>query len=239
MSEWAPKRFWTQTQTVEVEGGYTVHLDGRTVKTPAKADLIVPTQALADEIATEWDAQEEKIDPLTMPFTRAANAAIDKVIPQKTEVAMMLAEYCGTDLLCYRAAAPQKLVDMQLQAWEPLLAWAKDTYGLSFNLAEGVMHVAQPEDTLERARNIVANQGVYDLTALHELISLSGSFVIGLAAQDAAFDINDLWNASIIDESYQAQTWGADEEAEELLQNKATAFLNAAKLQRLVSGTPA
>lgn len=119
MSGWAKKRFWKETTVESVEGGYGVFLDGRAVKTPAKAALVVPTEAMAEAMAAEWDAQEGEIDPNTMPVTRSANAAIDKVAVQHTEVADMLAEYGGSDLLCYRATSPEELIARQAEGWDP------------------------------------------------------------------------------------------------------------------------
>ena len=107
MSDWKPKRFWKNATVVAVDGGHTVHLDGRPVKTPSKAGLIVPTAAMAAAMAAEWDAQVELVDPRTMPVTRCANSAIDKVRVQHADVAAMLAEYGDSDLLCYRAADPE------------------------------------------------------------------------------------------------------------------------------------
>jgi len=129
MSIWVPKRFWKEA-TVEREAqGFGVRLDGRGVKTPAKTALILPSRALAEAVAAEWDAQEEKIDPTTMPVTRAANAALDKVRAQFDEVAGLIAAYGETDLLCYRADAPQELADRQAEAWDPLLDWAEAALG--------------------------------------------------------------------------------------------------------------
>ena len=144
MTEWKLKRFWTEASVSEAEEGYAVLLDGRGVKTPAKTSLVVPTVELARAIAEEWDAQEGTIDPTTMPFTRSANAAIDKVTHQFDEVVNLLAEYGETDLLCYRADAPIELTQRQAEAWDPLLGWAKDTFGADLSPAKGVMFVEQP-----------------------------------------------------------------------------------------------
>ena len=124
MSEWAAKRFWTETTVTEHPEGFGVALDGRAVKTPAKAALTVPTRAYAEAIAAEWDAQDGAIKPHTMPVTRSANAAIDKVAHQHPEVVTHVCEFGGTDLLCYRAASPERLVALQAEAWDPVLDWA-------------------------------------------------------------------------------------------------------------------
>ncbi|MEM6306568.1 MAG: ATP12 family protein [Pseudomonadota bacterium] len=234
MTEWAMKRFWQAASTRDTGQGFAIELDGRSVKTPAKRPLVVPTLDLAQAIAHEWEAQEEKVDPLTMPFTRAANAALDKVTQQQAEVASLIADYGASDLLCYRAGQPADLVRRQAHAWDPILDWAQDTLGVRMILAEGVMHVDQPDDSIHRLRAAVAGQGPFSLTALHDLVSLSGSLLIGLAAQRGAFDISVLWAASIVDESFQMDQWGPDADALTLQQNKAEAFANAAFLQSLL-----
>ena len=116
MSEWAPRRFYKHATVEEAEGGFTVHLDGRPLRTPGKVPLVVPTRGIAEAMAEEWRAQDEKIDPRTMPFTRTANSAIDKVAPQHADVAAMLAEYGDSDLLCYRAESPAPLVSPSITA---------------------------------------------------------------------------------------------------------------------------
>ncbi len=235
MSEWSAKRFWTNASVSETEQGYTVLLDGRVIKTPAKATLVVPTHDLAAAIAQEWRDQGEKIDPTTMPMTRSANSAIDKVKVQRAEVAALIADYGGSDLLCYRAARPDRLVERQIATWDPLLEWSQITLGAPLLCAEGVMHIEQPAASVATLRAAVIDQGPFSLTALYDLVALSGSLVIGLAAQRGAFEIAALWQASILDESFQIEEWGADEEALNMQQTKARAFENAAKFQRLVS----
>ena len=143
MSDWKAKRFWKAADVAETNHGFTVHLDGRAVKTPAKAPLVVPTRAMAQAIAKEWDAQDGLIAPDTMPVTRAANAAIDKVTHQHDEVAQMIAGYGDTDLLCYRADSPVELVARQAAAWDPLLDWAADTLEARLKPVTGIMHSPQ------------------------------------------------------------------------------------------------
>lgn len=234
MSEWSAKRFWKDADFVEQDGQFSVVLDGRNVKTPAKRTLLVPTSDLARGIADEWAAQGEKVDPLSMPLTRAANAAIDKVAVQKFEVSELITEYGGSDLLCYRAGTPKRLVDRQIAAWDPILEWGEATFGVTFIRAEGIVHQPQPAETMRILSKIIHNQGVFSLTALHDLVSLSGSLIVGLAAQVRAFPINDLWQASVLDESFQIEEWGQDDIATEMMANKESSFKNAAKLQTLI-----
>ncbi|WP_375174788.1 ATP12 family chaperone protein [Pseudooceanicola sp.] len=227
MSEWAPKRFWKITEVSEEAGGYAVTLDGRPVRTPAKAPLIVPTRALAEMIAAEWDAQEDKVDPRGMPVTRGANAAIDKVAVQHAEVADMLAAYGDSDLLCYRADSPAELIARQAAGWDPLLDWLAAHYGVRLDPRTGIMPAPQSEAALARLRAEVHGMDAFELAAFHDLVSLSGSLVIGLAATCDVQPIEDLWALSRIDEHWQAEQWGVDDEAAEAEEIKRRSFLDA------------
>jgi chaperone required for assembly of F1-ATPase len=227
MSEWAAKRFWTEAGVSEAEGGFGVHLDGRKVRTPAKAELIVPTRAMAEFIATEWDAQDSKIIPDTMPVTRAANAAIDKVAHQHAEVARMIAEYGDSDLLCYRAESPAELAARQAEAWDPLLDWAESVLSARLYPRVGVMHRPQEVEAMRRLHSEVEMLDNWALTAVHDLVSLSGSLIIGIAAIHDLYPAKTLWDLSRIDETWQQEQWGNDEEAEAVALRKETDFLNA------------
>lgn len=233
MSEWAAKRFWTAAEAVDVAGGFGVRLDGRTVRTPAKAALVVPTEVLASEIAAEWDAQEGEIKPATMPMTRAANAAIDRVTPERGAVAAMLAEYGGSDLLCYRAESPAELAATQAAAWDPLLDWAESALSVRLRPTCGVMHVAQDQEALERLHAQVRLLDIWALTAFHDLVCLSGSLVIGLAALRDHAPAEVLWRASRVDEYWQQEQWGCDDEASAVAQRKECDFLNAKRFHDL------
>jgi chaperone required for assembly of F1-ATPase len=227
MSGWTAKRFWTLAQAIPVAGGYSVVLDGRGVKTPAKADLVVPTLAMAEAIAAEWQAQQGRIDPATMPFTRSANAAIDKVRPQFAEVAAMIAAYGDTDLLCYRADAPERLVARQSDAWDPLLDWAATDLGARLMPIRGVIHRPQDLRSLRVLTDHVSALSPFELTAFHDLVALSGSLIIGFAAIRGHLPLGTLWDRSRIDEHWQAELWGTDEEAAEMEAQKRDAFLHA------------
>lgn len=227
MSEWAPRRFWKETTVTEQDGGFCIALDGRPVRTPAKALLIVPTQALAEAIAAEWDAQVEKVDPQSMPVTRGANAALDKVAVQHAEVAELLVAYGDSDLLCYRADAPAELVARQAAQWDPLLDWLNDQYGVRLSVQSGVMHVAQSEAAMARLGAEVHGMTPFELAAFHDLVGLSGSLVLGLAAARDARPIGELWDLSRLDEAWQAEQWGIDDEAAEAEAVKKESFMNA------------
>ncbi len=233
MSEWKAKRFWKEAGVVEEEDGFGVRLDGRAVRTPAKAALIVPTPALAEAIAAEWDAQEGKIDPGTMPFTQSANAAIDKVARQTSEVAEMLAAYGDSDLICYRASGPVELIEKQAEAWNPLLDWTESVLSVKLLVVEGVVHAPQDAAALARLRAHVDALDTWALTAFHDLVSLSGSLVIGFAALDGFYPAETLWNLSRVDETWQAEQWGSDEEAEEMAARKQSDFIHAKRFYDL------
>ena len=233
MSDWKPKRFWKNATVVAVDGGHTVHLDGRPVKTPSKAGLIVPTAAMAAAMAAEWDAQVELVDPRTMPVTRCANSAIDKVRVQHADVAAMLAEYGDSDLLCYRAADPEGLVRRQAEGWDPVLEWAEKELGVRLRVAQGVMHVKQDPVALKRLREELDAFDEFALTAVHDLISLSGSLVLALAVTRNALLPEDAWTLSRIDEHWQIEQWGADEDANADEMIKRAAFLDALRFYQL------
>lgn len=236
MSEWAAKRFWTQARAQEVSGGYTVHLDDKPVRTPAKAPLIVPTSPMAEEIAREWQAQEELIRPDEMPFTRSANSAIDRVAPQRAEVAALIADYGDSDLICYRADSPEGLVARQAAAWDPLLAWSADHLEAPLSANTGVMHAAQDPASLAVLKQRVDALDPFELTALHDLVALSGSLIIGLAACIDLHPAADLWAISRIDEDWQIAQWGADEQAESDAAVKRAAFLDAHRFYKACAG---
>ncbi len=228
MSERSAKRFWKQAEASRVDGGWAITLDGRPVRTPAKISLVVPTRALAEGIAAEWDAQTDRITPETMPLTRSANATIDKVATQFDEVAELISAYGETDLCCYRADAPERLVARQSEAWDPLLDWAESRLSVRLTPTTGVMPVSQSAESLAELRRVVAQIDAFGLTALHDLVSLSGSLIIGLAALESALPVEELWRRSRIDETWQEAQWGVDEEAAALAARKRGEFLQAA-----------
>ncbi|UYV36347.1 ATPase [Rhodobacteraceae bacterium D3-12] len=235
MSEWKAKRFWKEASVVPEGQGFTVHLDGRAVKTPAKQPLVVPCEPLAQKIAEEWNALDKAIDPARMPFTRSANAAIDKVAVQHGEVAAMIAGYGDSDLLCYRAEFPAELVARQNDLWTPLLDWARNAQGIELKPITGIVHQPQSATSLTRISDITTSMSVFELTAFHDLVSLSGSFVLGLAAAQQVRPIEEIWTLSRLDETWQEEQWGADDEATALAATKRSAFLHAATLFRLVA----
>ncbi len=238
MSAWKTKRFWKEATAAPVDGGFSITLDDRPVKTPAKRPLVVPSITMARAIAEEWDAQVEEVKPQTMPVTRAANAAIDKVAQQKTEVADLLAAYGDSDLLCYRADSPEGLVARQSEAWDPLLDWAADTFGARLRPTVGLMPMPQDPGDLAKLAAQVHGMDTFTLTAFHDLVGLSGSLIIGLAALRDHAPIEDLWQTSRIDETWQEEQWGEDEEAQEMAAAKRQQFLAAKKLYNMINDHP-
>ena len=227
MTEWKQKRFWKEARAEKVGEGWTVTLDGRRVKTPGKAALILPTEPMARAVAAEWDAQQDVVDPLSMPFTRSANAAIDKVATQRVEVADMLAAYGDADLLCYRADAPEELVTRQAATWDPYLDWAADSLGARLQPRVGLMHESQDPAALKTLSDHTHRLSDFQLAAFHDLVSLTGSLILGFAAARDMTGLPEIWAASRLDEIWQAEQWGVDEEAEATQKAKETSFLHA------------
>lgn len=228
------KRFWREV-TVEPEAqGFAVRLDGRPVWTPAKAPCLLPTRAMADAVAAEWAAQEGEVRPQEMPLTRAANSAIDRVAPEFEAVAGIVAAYGETDLICYRAPHPEALARRQADAWDPLAAWAAEALGARLAVAEGVMHVAQPPESLGRLAEAVRAHDPWELTALHDLVTISGSLVIGLAVSHGRLTAEEAWLLGRIDEDWNIAEWGEDAEAAGVANRRRADFLNAGRLLRLL-----
>ncbi len=227
MSGWTAKRFWKEATALETGGGFSIRLDGRVVKTPAKAALVLPTLALAEAVAAEWDAQQGAVRPETMPLTRAANSAIDKVAPMRAEVIAELAGYGGSDLICYRAERPQPLIDRQAAAWDPLIDWAATHLQSPLVLTHGIMPVPQPEASLARLTGHVADLSDFGLAGLHDLVAISGSLVLALAVTEGRLTAEQAFAASRVDSRWQAEQWGEDEEEAAAEAIRRDAFLQA------------
>lgn len=229
------KRFWKAAEVVEAGDGFGVTLDGRRVKTPAKADLAVPTQALAEAIAGEWNDCGDTLDPRAMPFTGLANAAIDRVTPDKDRFAAGLARYAESDLTCYRAEGPQALVERQAESWDVLLAWARRRFDVDFECVTGVMHVAQPGETVRKLGHAVATLTAFQLAGLSPLVTIGGSLIAGLAMLEEMMPAEDAWEAVSLDERWQLEQWGDDLEARTALDARRREFLAGARFLELLS----
>ncbi len=227
------RRFYDKASTVAAAEGFAVELDGKGVRTPAGRVLAAPTPALAQAIAAEWDAQREAIDPAKMPLTRLANSIIDGVGDNTAAVAAEIVEYLGSDLLCYRAGSPQGLLERQARHWDPILAWARDTLGARFTLAEGVVHVAQPETALAAAAAAIPTDP-WRLGAVSTVTTLTGSALIALALMRGALTVDAAWQAAHVDEDWNIEQWGQDELAQERRAFRFAEFQAAATVLLLV-----
>ncbi len=228
------KRFWKSAAAVEMDRGYAVELDGRPVKTPARAELAVPTSALAEAIAAEWNDSPEEVDPRTMPLTGLANAAIDRVASDKDAFAAGLARYGESDLTCYRAEGPETLVKRQTESWDALLGWARRRYDVDFATCSGVMHVPQPEETVRKLGHAVAMLDAFRLAGLPPLVTIGGSLVAGLAVLEKMMPATEAWEAASLDDRWQMEQWGADAEAEAALDARRRDFLAGARFLELL-----
>jgi chaperone required for assembly of F1-ATPase len=227
----AVKRFYKQAIVGE---GRRILLDGRPVKTPARQDLALPSDALADAIAEEWNAQGERIEPRAMNLTGLANAAIDRIAPEPLAFARGLAAYGETDLVCYRAEGPAPLVAIQAEHWDPVLAWAGRRYDILFEIVTGISHHAQPAETVARLDAAVAARDPFTLAGLSPLVTISGSLLIALALAEDAISLDTAWAAATADEQWQASQWGEDAEATLALANRRRDFEAAARFLSLL-----
>ncbi len=213
------KRFYKTVSIDMADDGFSVVLDGRAVKTPAKVMLIVPTKALADAIAAEWDGQGEDIRPQTMPLTQLANTALDRVQGRRQAILQDMAGFARSDMLCYREASQRPLQERQNALWSPYLMWAKSELGADMAITSGVMPIEQSREALTSLAFAVEAHDSFELTALHGLTTAFGSLILGLACASAFTTLDEIWRAAIIDETYQAELWGMDHEAQVRLDN--------------------
>ena len=232
------RRFWKEVTLEPTTFGQAVRLDGRPVKTPTGNMLALPTQKMADAVVAEWEAVEKTLNPALMPNTGFANAAIDRIAPDRAGFAAAIAAYGETDLFCYRATTGEALAERQAEIWDPWLNWAKARYDISFVIVEGIMHQPQPEATQEILRNVVAARGTFELAAMAKLAHLSGSLVATLAIIERAGTPEDIWNAACLDELWQEELWGADHWAQKNRNDREGEFMAAVRfLDLLTPGT--
>jgi chaperone required for assembly of F1-ATPase len=215
-----PKRFYEAVTVAEPApsrsgsaSAWSILLDGKTVRTPAKAVLAVPTRALALAIAEEWKAQGERIDPSTMPLTRLVNSAIDGVRGREIEVRDDIVKYAASDLLCYRAREPDGLTRRQAELWDPVLAWSRDALAADFVVADGLMPVTQPGAAKAAVARQLIDDDAFTLAAMHVITTLTGSALLALAHSRGHLDAEAAWAAAHVDEDWQIAKWGEDAEA--------------------------
>jgi chaperone required for assembly of F1-ATPase len=230
------KRFWQAAEIIDVDLGHSVALDGRRVKTPARADLIVPTKALAEAIAGEWNGCGPEVDARAMPLTGLANGAIDRIAPDKENYAAGIASYGETDLVCYRAEGPEALVSRQADSWDALIEWARRRYDVDFACQTGIMHVAQPDDTVRKLAHAVAAMDACQLAGMSPLVTIGGSLVAALAVFEEMLPAEAAWEAVSLDERWQLEQWGDDAEARAAMDLRRRDFLAAARFLELLRG---
>ncbi|WP_407175215.1 ATP12 family chaperone protein [Bradyrhizobium sp. STM 3562] len=227
------KRFYAKADVIEAEGGFAVTLDGRPIRTPSGRVVNAPARGIAQAIAAEWEAQQETIDPLTMPMTRFANSVVEAVVDRVGLVAEDIAKYFDSDLLFYRAGHPEGLVAREAEHWDPVLFWAADELGAHFILAQGIMHVRQPDAAIEAARAALPDEP-WSIAALHVVTTLTGSALLAIALLHGARDPDQVWAAAHVDEDWNASQWGVDEEAAERRAARLVDFRAAAEIIRIM-----
>ena len=233
-----PKRFYEHADVEERDGTFLLTLDGRPARTPGHNLVAAPTRALGEALAEEWQAQGAEIDPARMPLTRLVNSVIDGVASSMPEVADDIVRYVRSDLTCYRAGEPDRLVAEQGAAWDPILAWAYESLGARFVLSEGVTFVSQPEAAVAAVRaRIVEEESPFRLAALHVMTTLTGSALIALAHVAGRLTAAEAWAAAHVDERFQERIWGEDEEAMRRRARREAEFNAASRLYTL-SGEP-
>jgi chaperone required for assembly of F1-ATPase len=205
------KRVYAQAGVAEAADGFAITLDDKPIRTPSGRPLVAPTRQIADGIAREWEAQQEIIDPLTMPLTRFANSVADAVVDRVEAVADDIAKYLGSDLLFYRAGHPAALVAREAASWDPLVFWAADTLGAHFILAEGIVHVRQPDSAIAAARAALPADP-WSVAALQVVTTLTGSALLALALLHGVLSSEQAWSAAHVDEDWNIEQWGVDEE---------------------------
>jgi chaperone required for assembly of F1-ATPase len=206
------KRFYAKADAVEAEGGFAITLDGKPIRTPSGRVITAPSRDIAQAIAAEWEAQQETINPLTMPLTRFANSVVEAVTDRVDMVAADIAKYLASDLLFYRAGHPEALVARETAHWDPVVFWAADSLGAHFILAQGIVHVRQPDTAIEAARAALPGDP-WSVAAMHVVTTLTGSALLALALLHGARDADQVWAAAHVEEDFNTEQWGVDEEA--------------------------
>lgn len=230
-----PKRFYKSAEALREQGDFAVALDRRPVHTPAKNTVVVPNEALALALAEEWNAQEGVIDPAKMPLTRLVNSAIDGVAREPGPVCAEIVKYAGSDLLCYRAQEPDRLVARQSAAWDPVLDWAGEMLGARFVLSRGIAFVSQPEAALAALGPRLATLDVFRLAAVSAATTLTGSALLAFAMLEGRLSVEQAWSAAHVDEDWNVELWGADEEASERRARRYEEMQAAARVIALLS----
>lgn len=221
------KRFYKTVAVEPAESGWRVTLDGRAIKTAAGRPQTVPSRDLAEALADEWEVQGEEIDIREFVLRDMADYAIDVVAGDRAGTIRSLLPYAETDTLCYRAEPGEALHDRQLDVWEPLVAQAEANWGVRFERIGGIIHRPQPPTTMARLGTLLDEEGDFALAALRTLASLASSLIVGMAALKPDADAEALWNAANLEEDWQVELWGKDDEAAALRARRFRAFASA------------
>lgn len=228
------KRFYQSAAPAEAEGGFAIQLDGRPVKTPAAKTLVVPTRALAEAVAAEWEAQGETVVPSSMPLMQLAATALDRIGPERETILDQLMKYAGTDLLCYRADFPPDLVARQTAVWQPLLDWAASELGAAMVATCGVIAVDQPAPALDALRRRLDSYDTWMLTVVQAAAAAAGSLVLAVALAEGRLSGAETFAISQLDETYQIEQWGEDYEAADRRANLERDILAADRFRALL-----
>ena len=228
------RRFWKAVALEPEADAWTVRLDDRPLRTPARAALLLPTRALGEAVAEEWRSAGATVDPRSMPMTGLANSAIDRIAPDKSAFASGLARYADADLACYRSEWPPELVERQADVWDPLLAWARRRFDVDFVTTSGLLHVPQPTATVDRLAHEVTVVDAFRLAGLSPLVTIGGSLIAALAVLQKSMTPEEAWQAVSIDERWQLDRWGSDAEALTALENRRADFMAAASFLELL-----
>ena len=231
MSEWTKKRFW-RVVSIKLDDklhGYKITLDEKILNTPCKRPIVMPTKKMADLVVSEWVSIKREINPEEMPYTRFVNSSIDKIEPQLNDIRKLLLEYGDCDLVCYRAESPQVLIDRQELAWGGIIEWAKKELNVHLKVFNGVIHSSQPIKSILELEKHIFELSVFQLCALHELVTISGSLILSLAVTKGFLSENTAWEASQVDEQWQTDQWGIDIDAQTVCEEKRASFFHAAQ----------
>ena len=233
MTTSAARRFYKVVAVAGSQAPFGVTLDDRPLRTPLKRPLDLPTPGLAQAVAAEWEGQAEKIDPHTMPITRLANTALDRVETDRGRIVGEIVDFAASDLVCYRAEKPQELVERQARSWQPVLDWARHTFAGEFVVTEGIVHVRQPDPALQAARAYFSRESPWRLTAIHNITTLTGSALIAAMACAGKMPASEAWTAAHVDEDWQIEHWGWDEEARHRRNHRRREFDNCLRFCEL------
>lgn len=229
------KRFWKEVTIELVDAAYAVRLEGRALKTPLRNELVLPSEALAKAIEDEWACVADDIDPRTMPMTGFANVAIDRIGAERQAFVSDIAAYGETDLFCYRADEQEYLALRQAEIWDPWIEWAQAQYGISFVLVAGIMHKPQSPETLTMLQAAVAARSDFEIAAMAKLSHLSGSLIATMALVERAGEAQAIWDATCLDEDWQAEQWGLDDFAIKNRRDREVEFIDAARFLELLN----